>query len=62
MMNARKSQVGMVRQINQFFMPMVVHRVLRGNAIAQFAEKLFRAIGLTWAFGSPAILRAVRTD
>lgn len=48
------------RQIKQFFMPMVVHRVGKGAAPLRAAEGLFRLTGLTALAGSPAILRADR--
>ena len=48
--------------VNQFFFPMVIHRLLKGRAVSRIIEKLSRMLGLTWALGSPTILRAVRDD
>jgi ubiquinone/menaquinone biosynthesis C-methylase UbiE len=50
------------RQIKQFFLPMVVHRVGKAAAPLRIAEQLFRATGLTSIAGSPAILRADRVS
>jgi len=44
----------------QFFMPMVVHRMGRGNALLRGAEAIFRGVGLTALAGSPVILRVDR--
>jgi len=42
----------------QFFLPMVVHRMGRGNIALKAAESFFRLTGLTNLLGSPIILRA----
>ena len=42
----------------EFFMPMVVYRILKSVFFAQTSEYLFRTIGLTRLLGSPIILRA----
>lgn len=49
-------------EVKQFLLPMVVHR--RTHAAAPFRgfESLARSVGLTGRFGSPAILRADRSD
>jgi ubiquinone/menaquinone biosynthesis C-methylase UbiE len=52
---------GTLRQRKQFFMPMVVHRVGRGNVVLRAVEGVFRLFGLTAAFGSPVIIRADRS-
>jgi SAM-dependent methyltransferase len=51
-------QVGTIR--NQFFIPMVVHRVLGGSVVSRFAEWIFSSVGATWAFGSPAVMKVVK--
>lgn len=48
------------REVKQFFLPMVIHRIGKGSAPFRAAEWLFRAIGLTALAGSPAILRMDR--
>lgn len=42
----------------QYFLPMVVHRVLHTPVLSRKAEDVFRRIGLTQRFGSPVILCA----
>ena len=44
----------------QFFLPMVVHRVVGRAGFVRAAEGASRALGLTRAFGSPVILRMTR--
>lgn len=51
---------GGVREVKQFFMPMVVHRVGKAMLPLRVAEHLFRALGLTALAGSPVILRTTR--
>lgn len=46
----------------QFFVPMVVHRLLRQRWLTRTLEGASAALGLTAAFGSPVILRAVRRE
>lgn len=46
----------------QFFLPMAFHRALGSATVTRVLEGASRAAGLTRAFGSPVILRAVRTD
>jgi len=48
------------RQVKQFFLPMVVHRMGDARAPLRAAEGLFRASGLTALAGSPVILRVDR--
>ena len=48
------------REVKQFFLPMVVHRLARGAWPARAAEAVCRALGLTALAGSPAILRVDR--
>jgi ubiquinone/menaquinone biosynthesis C-methylase UbiE len=42
----------------EFFMPMVLHRLLKSVSFAKTSEYLFRTIGLTRFLGSPIILGA----
>ena len=48
------------REVKQFFLPMVVHRVGKGSAALRGLESLFRRSGLTAMAGSPVILRMDR--
>jgi ubiquinone/menaquinone biosynthesis C-methylase UbiE len=45
----------------QFFLPMALHRWLGQPAFSKTSESTARALGLTRCFGSPVILKAVRT-
>ena len=42
----------------QFFIPMVIHRMIKSVAISRAAESILRVLGLTYLFGSPVILKA----
>jgi ubiquinone/menaquinone biosynthesis C-methylase UbiE len=44
----------------QFFLPMVVHRLVGSARFSRVLEFAFRALGLTRLFGSPIILKATR--
>lgn len=46
----------------QFFLPMVLHRMLKSPALSRLAEFPFRILGLTALLGSPAIARFERTE
>jgi ubiquinone/menaquinone biosynthesis C-methylase UbiE len=46
----------------EFFLPMVLHRMLRRPSISSGAEAAFRRLGITSWFGSPVILKLVRED
>jgi ubiquinone/menaquinone biosynthesis C-methylase UbiE len=48
------------RNVKQFFLPMVVHRLSKGAAPLRWLEALFRVFGLTALAGSPVILRMDR--
>lgn len=48
------------RKINQFFLPMVVHRTLKCRALSAGMEAVCRAAGLTALAGSPTIVRMSR--
>ena len=45
------------REVKQFFLPMVVHRMAGGAAWAKVLEALLRAVGLTGLAGSPVVAR-----
>ncbi len=45
----------------EFFLPMVLHRAIKQPAISIGLESIFRISGLTRLFGSPVILKLVRT-
>lgn len=51
---------GAPRQVRQFFLPMVAHRMGGGAAPLRLAESLCRVTGLTALAGSPVILRMDR--
>ncbi len=44
-------------QVKQFFMPMVLHRIMRIPWLSNVAENACRKLGLTKSLGSPAVLR-----
>jgi ubiquinone/menaquinone biosynthesis C-methylase UbiE len=44
-------------RLGQFFMPMVLHRLLKSKALSTFIEYLCNALGLTSLWGSPVIIR-----
>lgn len=44
----------------QFFIPMVMHRLLRSVTMSKSSEFVFRYTGLTHLFGSPVILKATK--
>ncbi|MBI1871710.1 MAG: class I SAM-dependent methyltransferase [Chlamydiae bacterium] len=44
----------------EFFLPMVLHRVLKSPKVSSMTEKIFRKLGLTSLLGSPVILKLVR--
>jgi len=45
----------------QYFIPMMVHRVLKNPTLSSASEAFFRAVGLTKLLGSPVILKVERT-
>lgn len=45
----------------QFFLPMVLHRLLKSPPLSRLAEFPFRVLGLTALLGSPAIARFERS-
>jgi ubiquinone/menaquinone biosynthesis C-methylase UbiE len=58
------NQNGFIRKERyaEFFLPMVFHRVLNSPKISSELENIFRSMGLTEKFGSPAILKLVREE
>lgn len=44
----------------QFFLPMVLHRVLKWRMLSVFAEFFCRVLGLTFLFGTPVVIRMER--
>lgn len=46
----------------EFFLPMVLHRVMKWPKFLNLAEAFFRILGLTALFGSPVILKFVRRE
>ena len=49
-------------RVGQFVLPMVVHRVTNARFMSRGFENVARRLGLSTALGSPAIIRADRTD
>jgi ubiquinone/menaquinone biosynthesis C-methylase UbiE len=45
----------------QFFLPMVIHRTLKQPKLSQAMESACRAVGLTYALGSPVMLKLSRS-
>jgi len=56
----RKNGFDISARRGQFFMPMVMHRVLKTPAVSACMEGVCRVCGLTALFGSPVIIKAVR--
>jgi hypothetical protein len=46
----------------QFFLPMVLHRMLKSPRVSSALEKLSRGLGLTHWFGSPVILQLNKNE
>lgn len=46
----------------QFFFPMGLHRALKRPELSRRLERVARAIGLTWLFGSPVVAKFVREE
>jgi ubiquinone/menaquinone biosynthesis C-methylase UbiE len=46
----------------QYFIPMMLHRVLKRPGLSAAMEKCFRALGLTSLLGSPVILKVERSE
>lgn len=44
----------------EFFLPMVLHRILKMPRLSPMVEKILRALGMTYMFGSPVILKMIR--
>jgi len=46
----------------QFFCPMVLHRAMKMPRLSHAMESACRAVGLTYMFGSPVVLKLARTE
>jgi ubiquinone/menaquinone biosynthesis C-methylase UbiE len=44
----------------EFFLPMILHKILKWPLVSSRAEALFRLLGITSCLGSPVILKLVR--
>jgi ubiquinone/menaquinone biosynthesis C-methylase UbiE len=49
-----------VTEYKQFFLPMVIHRMLGAGILPRATEKACRSVGITKLFGSPIMLKAER--
>jgi ubiquinone/menaquinone biosynthesis C-methylase UbiE len=56
----RQQHFEIVSRDNGFFLPIFAHRIIRSTRFAKGSEKLFRQLGLTGLFGSPATIFARR--
>jgi len=45
----------------EFFLPMVVHRIINNSRISSAIEKMCKWLGLHFMFGSPVILMAIKS-
>ncbi len=45
----------------QFFLPMVLHRMIKMPGLSAFMENCCRGVGLTYLLGSPIVLKLART-
>ena len=55
-----KNKFGFVDIRGEFFLPMVVHRMLRNGILSEALEAIPKSLGLTDLLGSPVIIRAIR--
>lgn len=46
--------------VRQFFLPMVLHRMMKSPRVSSAAESIFRFAGLTRLFGSPVVIKTER--
>src|SRR5690606_35799860 len=51
-----------VRRINQFFWPLVIHRIHRSVALGKILERPFHFLGITKLFGSPTLILFKKTE
>ena len=58
----RENTFAATHLVDQFVLPMAVHRLTKARMVSRGFEGAARRLGLTRAFGSPAIIRADRTD
>lgn len=58
------NQCGFVRgdRYAEFFLPMILHRMLRWPLLSSGAEAVFRFLGMTSCLGSPVILKLIRAQ
>ena len=56
----RRNGFTLARKKAQFFLPMVLHRSLKCRTLSALLEGTCRALGLTWLWGSPVIIKMVR--
>ncbi|MCI0604755.1 class I SAM-dependent methyltransferase [bacterium] len=56
----RQQHFQIVSRDDGFFLPIFAHRIVRSTRFTSLSEKLFRRIGLTHLFGSPATIFARR--
>ena len=54
----KKNSFGQIKLKPQFFVPMVVHRIIKNYIISNILETIFKYIGVTYLFGSPIIVKA----
>ena len=47
-------------RVPEFFLPMVLHRIMKTPRLSHTLERAFRRIGLTARWGSPVILQLLR--
>lgn len=57
-----KNGFGNAEQFSEFFLPMVIHRVLKQPLVSELLEFLPRILGLTYLWGSPIILKMSRNN
>lgn len=46
--------------MKEFFLPMVLHRVMKSRHVSAFFESVFKRLFITGFYGSPAIMLAIR--
>ena len=56
----QKHHFGMPIFKPEFFIPMVVHRMLKAVKISRILEFAGKALGMTYLFGSPVIVKTTR--
>lgn len=56
----RKNGFALEERVGQFVLPMVVHRISGSGVVPRGLERIARELGLSYALGSPVIVRADR--